>query len=234
MQFYSSFSFFCPAGLPQDCPVRRVRICRPFRGKGPSTCSKGTTGACDLNRQRRAEPPRSRAPSGTWPIPAPKIRCAFGKTPPRRDRSSALRPSATLSRTKKQDAPPSFSARENVRRGSPPMFFPSPPSDLRHGRPPCAPPTAGRCAAILRADAPAVSPCISLSRKQRTKKRRCRNTVFFCSTRREPGENIRARSCRTFRRGPAPRNICCARGRTCTPCPPAADSLPCRPSPSSF
>lgn len=142
MQFYSSFSFFCPAGLPQDCPVRRVRICRPFRGKGPSTCSKGTTGACDLNRQRRAEPPRSRAPSGTWPIPAPKIRCAFGKTPPRRDRSSALRPSATLSRTKKQDAPPSFSARENVRRGSPPMFFPSPPIRFAAQPTACASPTA--------------------------------------------------------------------------------------------
>lgn len=230
MQFYSSFSFFCPAGLPQDCPARRVRICRPFRGKGPSTCSKGTTGACDLNRQRRAEPPRSRAPSGTWPIPAPKIRCAFGKTPPCRGRRSALRPSATLSRTKKQDAPPSFSARENVRRGSPPMFFPSPHQICGMADRPARLRRQHQSAADLRADAP----CISALPEAQNKKRRCRNTVFFCSTRRKTGENIRARSCRTFRRVPAPRNICCARGRTCTPCPPAADSLPCRPSPSSF
>lgn len=62
MQIYSSFSFSCPAGMPQDCPARRVRICRPFRGKGPSACSKGKTGACVLNRPRRAEPPESPGP----------------------------------------------------------------------------------------------------------------------------------------------------------------------------
>lgn len=128
MQFYSFFSFSYPAGLPQDCPARRVRICRPFRGKGPSTFSKGKTGACVLNRQRRAEQPAIPGPCpARRQVQTKKSRCAFGKTPPCRGRRSALRPSATLSRTKKQDAPPSFSARENVRRGSPPMFFPSPP-----------------------------------------------------------------------------------------------------------
>lgn len=237
MQFYSSFSFFCPAGLPQDCPVRRVRICRPFRGKGPSTCSKGKTGACVLTRQRRAEPPES---PGRHParrrFPPKKSRCALGKTPP--DLRSALSPSATRSRTKKQDAPPSFSARENVRRGSPPMFFPSPHQICGMADRPARLRRQHQSAADLRAAAPAAvlrqRPAPVLPRKKRTKKRRCRSTVFFCSTRRKTGENIRVRSCRTFRRAPAARNSCCVHGRTCTPCPPAADSLPCRPSPSSF
>lgn len=231
MQFYSFFSFSCPAGLPQDCPARRVRICRPFRGKGTSACSKGKTGACVLNRQQRAEPSAS---PGLCParrrFPPQKSRCAFGKTPPRRDRAPhfphRLRSPAQRSRTRRPLSPREKTCVE----ARLPCFSPPPPSGLRHGRPPCAPPTAGRCAAIPRADAP----CISALPEAQNKKRRCRNTVFFCSTRREPGENIRARSCRTFRRVPAPRNICCARGRTCTPCPPAADSLPCRPSPSSF
>lgn len=180
MQFYSSFSFSCPAGLPQDCPARRERICRPFRGKGPSACSKGKTGACVLNRQRRAEPPES---PGRHPahrrFPPPKSRCAPGKTPPRRDRRSALRPSATLSRTKKQDAQPSFSARENVRRGSPPMFFPSPPIRFAAWPTACTSPAAGRCAAILRADAPCIS---ALPEAQNKKKTMPKHRLFLFNT----------------------------------------------------
>lgn len=71
--------------------------------------------------------PRSRAPVRRVADSRPK------KSRFDREKNAALAgpalstpPSATLSRTKKQDAPPSFSARENVRRGSPPMFFPSP------------------------------------------------------------------------------------------------------------
>lgn len=237
MQIYSSFSFSCPAGMPQDCPVRRVRICRPFRGKGPSTCSKGKTGACVLTRQRRAEPPES---PGRHPahrrFPPPKLRCAFGKTPP----GPALRTPPigyALPHKEAGRAAPSSYAGEERRDSSPLLSAPPPPP--RHGRPPCTPPTAtpkrsGSARSRPGCGSATAPGSRAPSRKQRTKKRRCRNTVFFCSTRQGTGENIRARSCRTFRRVPAPRNICCARGRTCTPCPPAADSLPCRPSPSSF
>lgn len=178
MQFYSSFSFFCPAGLPQDCPVRRVRICRPFRGKGTSDCSKGKTGACVLNRQRRAEPSES---SGRHPargrFPTKKSRCALGKTPP--DLRSALSPSATRSRTKKQDAPPSFSARENVRRGSPPMFFPSPHQICGMADRPARLRRQHQSAADLRADAPCIS---ALPEAQNKKKTMPKHRLFLFNT----------------------------------------------------
>ena len=230
-KFIHLFLFSCPAGMPQDCPARRVRICRPFRGKGPSTCSKGKTGACVLKQATARRTARDPGPlSGTSPSPDKKITLRFRKNTALP--GPALRtPPIGYALPHKEAGRAALFLRERKRASRlASHVFPLPPSGLRHGRPPCAPPTAGRCAAILRADAP----CISALPEAQNKKRRCRNTVFFCSTRREPGENIRARSCRTFRRGPAPRNICCARGRTCTPCPPAADSLPCRPSPSSF
>lgn len=237
MQFYSSFSFFCPAGLPQDCPVRRVRICRPFRGKGPSTCSKGKTGACVLTRQRRAEPPESPGPIRHIADSRPQNHAALSE---KRRRTCAphsahrLRAPAQRSRTRRPLSPREKTCVE----ARLPCFSPPPHQicgtadrlRLSDGNTKvqriCAQPPRLRFCDSARPQ--------STARKQRTKKRRCRNTVFFCSTRRGTGENIRARSCRTFRRVPAPRNICCARGRTCTPCPPAADSLPCRPSPSSF
>ena len=231
MQFYSSFSFFCPAGLPQDCPARRVRICRPFRGKGTSACSQGTTGACVLNRQRRAEPPEIPGPIRHVADSRQKNHAALSEK--RRPAGTGashfphrLRSPAQRSRTRRPLSPrektcvearlPCFSP--------PPIRFAAWPTALR------ASDGNTKAQRICAQTPPASAP----SRKHRTKKRRCRNTVFFCSTRRKTGENIRARSCRTFRRVPAPRNICCARGRICTPCPPAADSLPCRPSPSSF
>lgn len=220
MQFYSSFSFFCPAGLPQDCPARRVRICRPFRGKGPSTCSKGKTGACVLTRQRRAEPPAIPGPClAHRRFPPPKLRCTFGKTPPPARRRKTRRPFFIRRRRTTGLVSPAF------RSSSTPAAWPT---ALRSsGGGPVRSGSARRRPGSL-------PPASASPGSKGQKKRRCRNTVFFCSTRRKTGENIRARSCRTFRRVPAPRNICCARGRTCTLCPPAADSLPCRPSPSSF
>ena len=154
MQFYSSFSFSCPAGMPQDCPARRVRICRPFRGKGPSTCSKGKTGACVLTRQRRTGPPAIPGPIRHVADSRQKNHAALSEKL-RPDLRSALSPSATRSRTKKQDAPPSFSARENVRRGSPPMFFPSPHQICGMADRPARLRRQHQSAAVLRAAAPA-------------------------------------------------------------------------------
>ena len=226
MQIYSSFSFSCPAGMPQDCPARRVRICRPFRGKGPSACSKGKTGACVLNRPRRAEPPESPGPIRHIADSRPQNHAALsekhrpaGAGAPHY--AHRLRSPAQRSRTRRPLSPREKTCVE----ARLPCFSPPPHQVCGTANRPALRPGCGSATA----PGPRAPPGSTGQ-----KKRRCRNTVFFCSTRREPGENIRARSCRTFRRVPAPRNICCARGRTCTPCPPAADSLPCRPFPSSF
>lgn len=112
-------------------------------------------------------------------FPTKKSRCALGKTPPRRDRRFALPPSATLSRTKKQDAPPSFSARENVRRGSPPMFFPSPHQICGMADRPARLRRQHQSAADLRADAPCIS---ALPEAQNKKKTMPKHRLFLFNT----------------------------------------------------
>lgn len=155
MQIYSSFSFSCPAGMPQDCPARRVRICRPFRGKGPSACSKGKTGACVLNRPRRAEPPESPGPIRHIADSRPQNHAALSEK--RRPAGTGalhsahrLRSPAQRSRTRRPLSPREKTCVE----ARLPCFSPPP---IRFAAQPtaCTSPTAGRSAAILRADAPA-------------------------------------------------------------------------------